>query len=129
MNLTWTKLFAYTGTVLAASYGVSAYVVAGAEARLAAWSSQLDRVAAQQSALSDGLAQLRQAIEAEQARAAAESDRRAQASAAALAAAEGRLADRLKALEAAVTALSPPAPAGAPAPSSGSPPPAATTPP
>ncbi|MFO1057403.1 MAG: hypothetical protein U1E53_10605 [Dongiaceae bacterium] len=124
MTVTWTKLFAYTGTVLAASYGVSAYVAGDVEARLAAWTGQLERVAAQQKTLEDGLAGLRQAIEAEQARASAEGDRRAQASTEALAAAEGRLGDRLKALEAAIAALTPGgAPAAAPAPGAASTPP------
>jgi hypothetical protein len=123
ITVTWTKLFAYTGTLLAACYGVAAYVAGGVESRLAAWTSTLDRVAAQQQALGDGLAALRQAIEAEQARAAADAERRTQATAEALAAAESRVSDRLKALESAVALQREPAPA-TPAPGPAAAPPA-----
>lgn len=107
LNVTWTKLFVYSGAMLAAAYAVSAYVTGAAESRLAAWSSRLDRAAAQQQALGNGLAALRQAIEADRARADATADGRAQAVSERLAAAEGRLTDRLKALEAVLAALRP----------------------
>jgi uncharacterized membrane protein YccC len=115
VNVTWTKLFVYTGIVLAACYGVSDYVAGTIEARIDAWSGTLERVTAQQQALGEALAQLRQAVDAERARADADADRRAQAAAAGLAATEGRLGDRLKALEAALSALHPAAAPPAPA--------------
>jgi chromosome segregation ATPase len=62
VRVTWTKLFAFAGTLLAGVYGVTAYVDVRAEARQAALSRLLEERVRADTAIRDEVAALRKEL-------------------------------------------------------------------